>query len=531
MDPHARADATSGGPPTRAPVIIVGGGPVGLATALGLAHHGVRSIVCERDLDATRGSRAFGVWGRTLEIFEDWGMVSGLVEAGDPRETVAPHDIVTDRPIFSIDFAALADESGMPGLLLLPQAQTERLLRDAIAREDLADVIEAECVGVTQDDEQVTVTVRTDTGESQLVGDYVVGADGSRSAVRESLGVRHAGQIITIDLVVFDVHVDTDSSMPPVLLDSSRKGLLAALRFAPGTWRVLMTTSDGTVPRSVANEGPPPRKPDIPVAQLSPHVERLFGAIDHHIAWQSQTTLYQQRIPRLRYGRILFAGDSAHLISPAGGQGMNQGIQDAENLAWSLAAVLRGADANAMLDGYSAERMHAARVIARRALVNSYLEFKTPPWLRPAGFFAMRMLLRFRFALRLVARRLSMRDLRYRPGGANRLRGRGRAVGRRVPDVMLASGQRLSSMVEGRAALITIGATTQDAPPGVVSVRLERFPRRWGLRAGHVIVVRPDRHIGAVLMKPEPRALADALRITVGMAGDPHDDQGGSSEP
>ena len=518
MDPVAQAAAASRAAPDHAPVIIVGGGPVGLATALGLAHHGVRSIVCERDLSAPRGSRAFGIWGRTLEILEDWRLDREFVDAGDPRMVVAPHDIVADRPIFSIDFSLLADESNVPGLLLLPQSHTERLLREAIAREDLADVVEGECVSVTQDDAGVTVALRAQDGERQLTGAYVVGADGSRSAVREGLGVRHAGETIPIDLVVFDIDIDIDDDTPPGLLDSSRKGLLAALRFAPGKWRVLMSTSVDAVPLSRPHEGPPPAKPDIPVENLSREVERLFGPVRRQVAWQSQTTIYQQRIPQLRYGRILFAGDSAHLISPAGGQGMNQGIQDAENLAWSLAAVIDGADADAMLDGYDAERMHAAKVIAKRALVNSYLELRTPPQLRPLGFFAMRTLLRWHLALRMVVRRLSMRDLRYHSRLAGRLLGRGRAIGRRVPDVVLPSGRRLSSVLRGKAAVITIGAPAQaSVPPGVASVRLERFPRGWGLRRGHVLVVRPDRHIGAALRKPTPSEVADALSRCCGI--------------
>lgn len=504
--------------PTAAPVVVVGGGPVGLATALGLAHHGVRSLVVERDLDAPRGSRAFGIWGRTLETLNSWGLVEPFLEAGDARHAVAPHDVRRARPIFSIDFSTLDAETAMPGLLLLPQSETERLLRAAIDKEPLATLVEGECMGVRDEGDHVVVTVKDAAGRRDLTAPFVVGADGSRSAVRESLGMRHAGDIIDMDLVVFDVELD-DHDIPPVLLDPRRPGLLAALRFAPRHWRVLMTSRRAALPASHATEGPPPRKPDIPRERLEPEVVALFGDRPHRIKWQSQSTLYQQRISRFRVGRVIFAGDSAHLVSPAGGQGMNQGLQDAENLAWSLAAVLRGADADAMLGGYDIERVHVADVVARRARLNSLLEFGTPTWSRRPAFWALRTLLRSRLAMRILVRRLSMRDLNYRASGAARLGG-GRAAGMRMPDLVLDSGERLSAVLRGRPGIVVSGADAVDGvPPGVAVVRVARFPRRLRVRDSDVVVVRPDRHVGAVVRRPTAAQVRRAVDATCGPIG------------
>ena len=105
-------------PTMDAPVIVVGAGPVGMATALGLAHHGVASVVIERREEPTVGSKAFGVWGRTLEILDSWGLSAPLLAAGDPRDAIAPVAVETGRPIFTVDFTALSGESAMPGLLL-----------------------------------------------------------------------------------------------------------------------------------------------------------------------------------------------------------------------------------------------------------------------------------------------------------------------------------------------------------------------------------------------------------------------------
>lgn len=504
---HLEPDAST----VRAPVIIVGGGPVGLSLALGLAHHGVRSLVVERDTTTSRGSRAFGVWGRTLETFDDWGCAQDLLDRGDPRDLISPVDVRTGRPIFTMDFSSLRQESAMPGIVLLPQAQTELALREAIQREPLADVVLGQCVAVSQDGSGVEVRVRTDTGEQTFAGEFLVGADGSRSTVRESQGLRHEGKVIDIRLLVFDVEVD-DADLALIRLDSKHKGLVAALRFAPGHWRVLASLASAGSTASQSTEGLPPREPDLPLAELEPHVVALFGNREHQVTWQSQTTLYQQRITSFRAGRIVFAGDAAHLISPAGGQGMNQGIQDAENLAWTLAAVVNGADADVMLDGYDLERQKVADVVARRAFINSLLEFRTPTWLRPVAFLGMRMLTRVPFLIRKVVRRLSMRDLRYRARHSTRLRSGHRAVGRRVPDVVVDSGERLSDLMSGRAAVITVGTDFRPSvPDGVVAVNLRRAPHGMWVPRGSVLVVRPDRHVGAVLRKPSESQIFAAL--------------------
>lgn len=529
--------------PADAPVVIVGAGPVGVATALGLAHHGVRSVLIERDATPSVGSKAFGVWGRTLEVFDAWGLSRALIDAGDPRDAISPVRIDTGRPIFTIDFACLADESPMPGLLLIPQNATERVLRNAARASSLITWVTGAAVTVSQDDAGVTVGVsRADAGAdagagvsgevTQVRGEYLVGADGSRSVVRESQGVRHAGRIIDIDLVVFDVEVPDEPADSVVRLDARRPGLLAALRFAPGRWRVLASTRALRRATTIASDGPPPRRPDIPVADLAAMAARLLGrgegSAELRVTWQSQTTLYQQRVPHFRLGgRILLAGDAAHLISPAGGQGMNQGIQDAENLAFSLAAALSGAgagadaDADAMLDGYARERERIADAVARRAHLNTLLEFATPTWLRPFGFWGLRVLTRQRWLMRPIARRLSMRDLRYAAGDSARLGGVGgrglgrrRSVGRRLADVVLASGVRLTAELAGRAGVVTVGA---DLPAGLECaapcVRLEAAPARSRLRRGDVAVVRPDRTIAAVLRRPSQGQLDSALLL------------------
>ncbi|WP_172664120.1 FAD-dependent oxidoreductase [Demequina rhizosphaerae] len=511
---------------TDADVIVVGAGPVGMATALGLAHHGVPCVLVERHAEPTAGSKAFGVWGRTLETLEAWGLAERLLAAGDPRVAVAPVAVETGEPIFTVDFSALAAESAMPGLLIIPQSATEALLREAVAESPLVRVVHGEVTEVRQDDAAVAVAVASPDGDwTTLRAPYAVGADGSRSIVRESQGVRHRGRILDADLLVFDVDVPDDGDLPPVRLVAERPGLLAGLRFAPGRWRVLASLEALTSPATTATDGPPPRKPDLPIDVLEELAREVLGPREAHVTWQSRTTLYQQRVPGFRLGRrIVLAGDSAHLVSPAGGQGMNQGIQDAENLAWSLAAALRAgaagdrAAADAMLDGYAREREKVADVVARRARLNSLLEFGTPPRLRRPGFLAMRTGLRLPWFRRLLTRRLSMRDLEYRSSSAARLGGGQRSgpVGRRVPDVVLPDGRRLAAALGGRAALLAVACDPPEVPAGLVVVRVEALPLGARLYAGDVAVVRPDRHVGAVLRRPSAGELREAVGRALG---------------
>lgn len=506
-----------------APVVIVGDGPVGLSTALGLAHGGVASVVVGRGDGERAGSRAFAVWGRTLEALAPWGVGGEILRAADARERLAPVDTATGRPIFALGVAPRGG-GPMPGLAVVPQAVTERVLGDRVRAEPLVTVVAGECVGIEQTDGAVCVQVRARGGgaNTTIRARYAVAADGSRSTVRGLLGLRAPGSQMRLRVAVFDVTLDAGRA-ERVLISPRHRGLLAALWFAPGRWRVIATVAPGESQRDGAEE----LTPDV----VSAHVWELFGECDYAVTWQSVSRLHQRRMRSFRAGRVLFAGDAAHVVSPSGGQGMNQGIQDAENLAWTLAAVVNGADADRMLDGYAREREGAADSIARRAALNSVLELRTPVWTRPPAFAAARLALAVPSVAERVADRLTMRDLRYRASWSSRLGGDGvtrrgpagwasawgvrRAVGRRMPDARV--GDRwLSETMHGGAAVVAIGVPPPRVPEGVRAVRLWRAPRGSGLRAGDVAVVRPDRHIGAVLRGPTVAAVARSLRDHVG---------------
>lgn len=504
-------------------------GRVGLATALGLAHHGVASTIIEPHAGPSEGSKAFVVWGRTLEALDAWGLLGPLVGAGDPRNIIAPVSVESGRPIFSVDFTGLASESATPGVLFLSQSVTEALLRDAAGAHPLVTWLRGEVVEVDQKDTAVAVQVRGahDSGEQMhaMRARFVVGADGAQSVVRRRQGGQLAGRPIRAEILVVDVALEDDAQLASILVVTRRRGLLAALRLSPGKWRILESRAPlVTVSAGVEDAAPA----DVPrtTTELEALAHEVFGPRPLSLVWQSQTTLYQRRARHFRLGRrVMLVGDAAHLVSPSGGQGMNQGIQDAENLAWSLAAAVRaqrGGDhglVDAMLDGYAGERERAADDVARRARLNSHLEFATPPWLRPTAFAAMRLGLANTWCARYLARRLSMRDLRYSGRDAVRLAGgaRGGPVGRVMPNVAVAPGHRLFAQTAGGACVVAVACDPPEVPAGVVAVRIERAPRRIRLRRGRVAVIRPDRHIGAVLRAPKADDLARVLAAVCGV--------------
>ncbi|WP_062460647.1 FAD-dependent oxidoreductase [Demequina soli] len=483
-------------------VIVVGAGPVGMAVALGLAHHGVRSVLVERRAEPSAESKAFGAWGRTLDALDAWGLADAVVAAGEPREVLAPVAVATGRPIFRVDLRAQGTGGARPGLVVLPQPATEAVLRAAVAASGLIRTVRGEVVEVRADDAGVTVGLAWPDGDRlSMRAAYVVGADGARSRVREAVGARQEGEALDVALLVCDVDVDGGGHLPPVLLAADRPGLLAAIRLDGGRWRVIAARR-GTVPE--------------PAEELA---RTIFGDHPVRVVWESRTAAYQARVPSFRAApRVLLAGDAAHLVSPAGGQGMNQGLQDAECLAWSLAAALRAEDtgdhaaADAMLDGYARERERIADTVARRARLNGLLEFRTPPWLRPPAFLALRAATRLPWFTRALARRLTMRDLRYRPADVVRLRAGQRTgpVGRRVPDL------GATALEPGRAFVLAVACDPPAPPAGPTAVRVESPPPGTRLYRGDVAVVRPDRHVGAVLRRPDASSLREAVRAALG---------------
>jgi 2-polyprenyl-6-methoxyphenol hydroxylase-like FAD-dependent oxidoreductase len=456
------------------PVAIVGAGPVGLALALGLARHGVPSIVLERRGGTSQHSKAAGVHIRTREILRRWGVADRFLAAGQLVTDVTLHDVTAnDRPLVSFDLGALADETDRPGLLVLEQSETERLLLEAVRDTGRCAIsFDTEVMGLHEASEHVELAVvRQGGAERRLTASYVVGCDGAGSFVRDALGLPFEGRTYRLAPLLADVAIDDRrDELPWPRLEDGGGGLTVGIRLRPGLWRIIHLADAGERDETeVADE------------EVQGRVDAVLGPGRAEVVWSSRFRIHRRASPRFRQGRILLAGDAAHVHSPVGGQGMNAGIQDAGDLAWKLAAAVGGGDAERLLTSFEVERRAVAvGSVSRFTDVVTRVYLQVPAWVRRLVFGVQRTVLRVPALHRAVLRRLSMIDLRL--PGSPLLDAGDRAAGRRLPDpwVRTPAGTelRLHELLPPGAALIEV-TSTSDAPrfqPGQLDVeRVVRF--------------------------------------------------------
>ncbi|MCT9929602.1 FAD-dependent oxidoreductase [Planotetraspora sp. A-T 1434] len=334
--------------PSTADVLIVGAGPVGLTLAASLVAEGVDVVLLDKQAEGANTSRAAVVHARTLEVLRDLGVTDELVRHGVvvPRFTVRDRD----RTLMSIDFTELPTD--YPFTLMVPQNVTEKVLLDRLHALGGQVHRPHEVTAVAQDAGGVTVT--TATGETVSAA-YVVGTDGMHSTVREQTGIGFTGDTYAESFVLADVHLDWDLPGDEVVLFFAPAGLAVVAPLPGGRHRVVATT----------DEAPDHPGRDDVQAILDARGPGERPAQVRDVVWSSRFRVHHRLADHYRAGRLLLAGDSAHVHSPAGGQGMNTGIQDAVALAARLTAVVRDGAPETELDRYEAERRPvAAEVVA-----------------------------------------------------------------------------------------------------------------------------------------------------------------------
>jgi len=330
----------------RPEVIVVGAGPAGLMLGCELGLAGVRTVLLERDTGPRREAPGVGLNISGAEVLDLRGLLDPLREGAVPLPTVHFSMIWLE-----ISHLAGRHENGY----LLPQGRIEAALRERAAGLGVEIRYGAEVTGVEQDAEGVTVRVRTDGVEHRTSARFLVGADGWRSAIRAAAGIGFSGTDETFAGLVGDIRVDFDT-LPAQLLGPCRHpdgGVYIGAPVDPGKLRI-MTAEFGR--ESVAL--------DVPVSteELRATVRRVTGAEppEAEAVWLRRHALSLRVADRFRAGRILLAGDAAHVFPPFGGERLNTCLEDALNLGWKLAAVLRGAAGDDLLDTYEEERRAAA---------------------------------------------------------------------------------------------------------------------------------------------------------------------------
>jgi len=349
---HADQDAAA---PARHPVVVIGAGPVGLTLAIDLALRQVPVVLLDNDNTLSSGSRAICFAKRTLEVFDRLGCGDRMVDKGVSWNVgkVFFHD----EQVYRFD---LLPEPGheRPAFINLQQYYVEGYLVERAAALPLVDLRwNNKVTGIEQSDDGAVLTVETPEGSYRLQADYVAACDGSRSSTRQMLGLEAKGRVFRDRFLIADITMDAD-------LPTERRFWFDP-SFHPGQSVLLHKQADGMwrVDFQLGWDADPveERKPE----SITPRVRALldsigFEGVQFRIGWASVYTFACQRMERFRHGRVLFAGDSAHGVSPFGARGANSGVQDADNLAWKLAAVVQGNAPDALLDSYASEREYAA---------------------------------------------------------------------------------------------------------------------------------------------------------------------------
>jgi 2-polyprenyl-6-methoxyphenol hydroxylase-like FAD-dependent oxidoreductase len=523
-------------------VLIVGAGPVGLTMAAALTHHGLNCRIIDKAEAPTDKSKALVVWSRTLELLDGLGLARTFVKTGMKGKGASIYS--GGKRLIHLEMTGAESPFAFP--LMIPQSETERLLAEHLAAQGVTVERRVELVSFTERPDGLAGTLRHADGREEAVEvPWLVGCDGAHSTVRHTLGVAFTGHPEPNDWMLADVHVEGPVAGDEVSIFWHEKGMLGFFPITPGRFRAL-----GDVGAAAAD-----RRPDPTLAEVQALVdERGPGGVTlSNPVWLASFRINERKVTDYRKGRVMLAGDAAHIHSPAGGQGMNTGMQDAFNLAWKLALVQKGqGQAEPLLGSYSAERSAVGEQVLRgaerlttlatlRHPIAQFLRNRIAPVV--ASFGAVREKMRdamFEWSINYRHSPISAQDWPW-TGGAQ--------AGDRLPDAPLtsATGQPTSlfaAIQDGRHALVLfphgsesvgqllkIAEGARQAFPDVFSPRVilkggdtvaaadvpvlmdteGQAHQRLGVTGSALVLVRPDGYIGYRCQPADPVKLLDYL--------------------
>ncbi|MEE2816652.1 MAG: FAD-dependent oxidoreductase [Pseudomonadota bacterium] len=523
---YQRSDDQDASSPVRHPVVVIGAGPVGLAAAIDLAQQGVGVVVLDDNDKVSFGSRAICFSKRTLEIADRLGLGDPLVDKG--VQWNLGKVFFDDRKVY--EFNLLPEEGHKrPAFINLQQyyfeeymVQRVRDLQEQGAPIEIRGRNKVSAIG-THDD-HVTLEIDTPEGSYNLEADWLIACDGAGSPTRQMLGLDFVGRVFEDNFLIADVIMEADFPTerwfwfdPPF-----NKGQSALLHKQPdGVWRI-----DLQLGWDIDKERE--KRPE----NVIPRIREMLGEdVKFELEWVSIYTFQCRRMEKFRHGRVIFAGDAAHQVSPFGARGANSGLQDTDNLCWKLKLVLDGQADESLLDTYDVERIHGAD----ENILNSSrsTDFITPKSemsrvLRDA---VLDLSEQYEFARPLVnSGRLSL-PCTYEGSplnSADALNGPERsAPGSPCPDAPLGDGYLLPQLAD-RFTLLTINADAPDSfeEAGITVHRLALSTQDDKTRAlrerylddndSAVYLIRPDQHVAARRPSFDDSQFRAALRRAIG---------------
>ncbi len=495
-------------------VLISGGGPTGLTAALELRRFGIPVRIIDESDGPASTSRAVGIQARTLEELELRGLADEFVRIG---HCATGGDIYGEGKLLGrADFTRIPSRYNY--LLFLSQTETDRILREALEAEGAAVEWGVKMTAFGQNPSGVAATVEhTDGSIEEVRAAYVIDAEGAHSIIRETLGLNFKGKTFDETFVLGDVHIDAELPNSDFHIFSSERGFLGLFPMGGSQFRIVASEPLADPAQSGA--------PGLQQLQTIYDQRSHIPARLRQLTWSSYFHINSRMVEKLRVGRIFLAGDAAHINSPAGAQGMNSGIQDAMNLGWKLAWVLRGQAPETLLDTYEQDRLPVMRSILSRTEVltgivggrsilgNFFLHLI--PWIANADFVQEN-----------ATARISQIALNYRnsPLSEEHFGDGSLAAGDRAPDVTvrmapadsLAETLRLFTLLDpSRFTLLLANfadaAAIRERISGALSPRQELFrmaqimpPEGDGEkpysecfgRAPSITLVRPDAYVG-----------------------------------
>lgn len=526
--PYKRSSDQDAAEPVRHPVVVMGGGPIGIATALDLGRQGIPVVVLDDHEGVGMGSRAICFAKRCLEVADRYGCADPMVEKGVVWNLGKVFH--RDRKVF--EFNLLPEEGHkFPAFINLQQPYFEHFMIDRL-RELQADGAPIEIRGKNRVDnvavyeDHVAIEISTPDGPYVIEADWMVGCDGANSPLRQMLGLEFTGKVFQDCFLIADIRMKGEVEFPSErwfwFEPPHGSGASTLLHRQPdGVWRI-----DFQIGWDVD------REEELREVNVRRRLDAMLNGVEYDLVWSSIYTFQCKRMETFRHGRVLFAGDAAHQVSPFGARGANSGMQDADNLGWKLGLVIGGLAPGRLLDSYSEERVYAAD----ENILNSTrsTDFITPKTTNSRIFrdavldlaehaeFARLLVNSGRLSVPCSYDGLSLNGPDALNDGPARTR-----VGSPCPDAPLGKGYLLSKLGDG-FVILTIDAYAPETieDDGIIARRLaissEDDPsnalveRYLGDAKAAVYLIRPDQHVAARWEAFDEASVCAALRKATG---------------